>query len=260
MSRYDMRSLVVGVVGALLLLSAPRSSFAYSYLQTPDGTPLKWATVPIPYQIGELSPDIPEEDQIEAIFQAAEAWEAIPEAGLKFEFVGYTDVGTPNGSDGINSLYFQQKDWDPASNAIGTTHSYAVESGTMTGFDMRFNDQKYTFSTTDDPDEMATDLQNSVTHEFGHVLGLSHSADPEATMYAVTSSGDVAKRDLAVDDINGILFLYANGLTYEEGDVAPSCACTSSTLPGAEKKGGAAAALLLLGALFNVGRLYRRRS
>src|SRR5204862_6586571 len=78
------------------------------------------------------------------------------------------------------------------------------------------------------------DLQNTLTHEFGHLLGLDHncygSADrsrgidqnghavpdcnrappavQEATMYASVMRGDVARRDLSADDIDGVCAIY----------------------------------------------------
>ncbi len=52
------------------------------------------------------------------------------------------------------------------------------------------------------------DAQNVVTHEAGHVLGLGHSADPTATMYASAPPGETSKRTLATDDSDGLCFIY----------------------------------------------------
>ncbi len=64
------------------------------------------------------------------------------------------------------------------------------------------------------------DVQNTVTHEAGHYLGLDHSTDPDATMYASAPSGETSKRDLATDDINGICAIYPRG--------APTATCGSA--------------------------------
>jgi hypothetical protein len=53
------------------------------------------------------------------------------------------------------------------------------------------------------------DVQNTVTHELGHALGLQHEeALQEAVMYPLAFNGDVDKRSLSSDDIGGIDALY----------------------------------------------------
>jgi len=54
----------------------------------------------------------------------------------------------------------------------------------------------------------AYDAQTVWLHELGHGLGLGHSSDPNAVMYAYYSD---LQRDLADDDINGITALYLEG-------------------------------------------------
>ena len=63
---------------------------------------------------------------------------------------------------------------------------------------------------------IAIDVQNTVTHEAGHVFGLAHTqadlyCDPlgtTATMCASASIGETAKRTLAPDDVAGICAIY----------------------------------------------------
>jgi hypothetical protein len=52
------------------------------------------------------------------------------------------------------------------------------------------------------------DLQSIVTHEAGHFLGMSHSADPLATMRRDYTAGSDSFRDLAPDDVAGICAIY----------------------------------------------------
>ena len=52
------------------------------------------------------------------------------------------------------------------------------------------------------------DLQGVMTHEFGHALGLDHSAVPGATMGITTANAGLDLRSIEQDDRDGIAFLY----------------------------------------------------
>lgn len=57
------------------------------------------------------------------------------------------------------------------------------------------------------------DLQNTATHEAGHIVGLDHEPVNEAvaTMNATAYPGELTKRILADDDVNGICTIYPKG-------------------------------------------------
>ena len=56
------------------------------------------------------------------------------------------------------------------------------------------------------------DLQNTVTHEAGHVLGLAHPSTPAtATMWAYADLREISKRDLDPDDVAGLCAIYPAG-------------------------------------------------
>jgi len=73
------------------------------------------------------------------------------------------------------------------------------------------------------PDEQS--LDNTVTHEMGHLLGLDHSGTSEATMYASAPPGETKKSTLHGDDRQGLCAAYSSGCgkTYD---------CTTAPLPG----------------------------
>lgn len=52
------------------------------------------------------------------------------------------------------------------------------------------------------------DVQNAMTHELGHALGLAHNALPNTVMFPSSAPGEISKRALAADDIEGLKFLY----------------------------------------------------
>ena len=53
------------------------------------------------------------------------------------------------------------------------------------------------------------DVGNSFTHELGHLLGLDHSDVSDATTWAtIPWTGEISKRSLSTDDINGAKDIY----------------------------------------------------
>jgi hypothetical protein len=96
------------------------------------------------------------------------------------------------------------------------------------------------------------DLQNVLTHELGHLLGLGEDmTDVDATMYAFSQPGETGKRDLEVVDKDSIAALYD-----EEFDAELQGGCGGAAIAGYEGEAWVWAALGL-GAL---GFAMRRRA
>ena len=65
------------------------------------------------------------------------------------------------------------------------------------------------------------DLQKVATHELGHCLGLDHSNNPGAIMFASTSDGtSAADRALHFDDVNGLNAIYTAYVPRPDLDLA----------------------------------------
>lgn len=73
--------------------------------------------------------------------------------------------------------------------------------------DMMFNPRQ-PFSTSTPPLAGHFDVQSTAGHEAGHLLGLDHSGIAHAMMYPYGDTGGNQQRDLAVDDVVGVAFLY----------------------------------------------------
>jgi hypothetical protein len=132
----------------------------------------------------------------------------------------------------------------------------------------------------------AFDIQNTVTHEAGHMLGLDHicviggtppsnmcPAGDSPTMAPTASLGDINKRTLAQDDVAGVCTIYPAGSPTQmanaspSGDVptttvaisaplaCPSGASSSGGGGGCSTGGGGIASLLALATMF-----WRRRN
>lgn len=148
--------------------------------------------------------------------------------------------------DGVNAVFFIQRDWPWDPNEIALTFSH-MRNGTreVVEVDIAINAAHHRFGS--DPD--AFDLQNVLTHELGHALGLRHLHDePQATMYPTITYGEQNKRALDRSDEEALLSLYEG---IEIGGPAFGCASV-----GAGTREPFAFAALLL---FVLPRVARRR-
>lgn len=139
-----------------------------------------------------------------ALNSAASTWGA---QGGNFHFNngGASGNGTGacgGGTDGSNTV-----GWGAQSGSVlAVTCSWYSNSGnpkSAVEFDMEI-DPDWNW-TTGNP--IQVDLQSVALHEFGHALGLNHSAQSSAVMYASYTQG-TNKRTPAQDDKDGLIALY----------------------------------------------------
>ena len=146
--------------------------------------------------------------------------------------------------------------WDHGSTVVAlTTSSYIVSTGELLDADVEMNAASATPTIVDSPpcspgaistSCVANDVQNAVTHEIGHFLGLAHSPDPSSTMYTSEPLGETSKRVLDTGSKQFVCDVYPAGQVSK--DCAPSSSssgCSSAGDPGALAPG----ILLLLLAL-----------
>ena len=155
-----------------------------------------------------------------AVGGAAAAWSAV---GANFAFLnnGPTIRGTGgcNGSrDGFNVV-----GWKAQAGATLAVTCTWYSGTTALEFDMQL-DPDWAWTTGSNP---SIDLQSVAAHEFGHALGLGHSADSSALMYYAYSSGTL-KRVPRPDDIAGAIALYGSS-----GSALPPATQTTTATPSA---------------------------
>jgi hypothetical protein len=108
-------------------------------------------------------------------------------------------------------------------NTLGlTTITFDPTTGEIYDADMELNATKpLTVTGTVPPD--GYDFLSIITHETGHFLGLAHSGDDLATMYAHYIPGTTTMRNLTSDDTAGICSIYLpNGSREVDPSVASS--------------------------------------
>lgn len=128
-----------------------------------------------------------------------------------------------SGEGNTNAIAVVHEGWsermghDAAAFALTTTF-FLLDSGQIVDADMELNEENWDFAVCPPEGCMdgapgmgipnSVDLENTITHEAGHFFGLAHNQVEESTMWACADSGEVFKRDLAADDIEGICTIY----------------------------------------------------
>ncbi len=115
--------------------------------------------------------------------------------------------------------------WEHGGAVIGlTTTTFSYRNGYILDADIEFNaagpGRGFLFTTIDSPpcegmpstDCVATDLQNTATHEIGHVVGLDHVEVPGSTMESTAPPGETHKRIIDVGSAAGFCDAYPRGL------------------------------------------------
>ena len=199
----------------LLLLLAPASASAFNLEHDGSGNRVVLAAKELTFRLpAKLPRGITAEQAKTAIEAAASAWAQA--SGVTVKVVpGAADAepGYSRTGQNYNDILFIDHDWKWDAGAVGVALLAVDEvSHTIRGADILLNATEYEFAVLDGtskPDTgFAYDLQNVVTHEMGHVLGLAHSTAPDAAMYGASARGEVSKRVLASDDWDGAQLLY----------------------------------------------------
>lgn len=105
-------------------------------------------------------------------------------------------------------IVFRDDGWpyEDSSNTLAfTTLQVDLTTGEIVDADMEINSADYTLVVDGPAPPGAYDLLSIMTHEAGHFLGLAHSADMNAVMYAHYHPGSTT---LTPDDVAGICSIY----------------------------------------------------
>jgi MYXO-CTERM domain-containing protein len=195
-------------------------------------------------------PDMTSDQVLTAVTGAANAWSSVSQSCTFLTIdVSLSSAAAPSAiADMKSSLIFRHQDWcsptdtpwtcsyDPSALAI-TSVFVQRSTGRIQEADIEVNDRWFGWTDLDlfPQDTTKQDLQNALTHEMGHLIGLDHTcytagtnttrpkdnngnpvpdcanAPPEVqatTMFASAKPGDVSKRTLEADDKQAVCDVY----------------------------------------------------
>jgi hypothetical protein len=112
----------------------------------------------------------------------------------------------------VNVVFFKDDDWTykGIDGTLATTSvTYDDRTGEIYDADMAINAAFNDVTVSDT--KIGYDLQSIVTHEVGHFIGLAHSPNADATMYASYARGTTGPRKLSDDDIAAVCTVYPPG-------------------------------------------------
>jgi hypothetical protein len=189
----------------------------------------------------------PADTEFTALDAAFSTWQSLADSCSDFKFVRGARIDSPkvgSQSTDANILTFREQNcravvpqgdpcladgsctnaygcWDHSDGTIGlTTLTFSTRTGIILDADIEFNAAGYLFTTISsppcDPGSEATtcsayDVQNTATHEIGHVVGFDHVENPESTMAPTAPVGEISKRVLDPGTAEGFCSTYPAG-------------------------------------------------
>jgi hypothetical protein len=189
----------------------------------------------------------PGETEFDAIDAAFATWQALSDTCSDFKFLRGDRVTSPvvgQHTESANVVTFREAScvdavpktdpclgdgscvnqyhcWDHSTSTIAlTTVSYSTRTGVALDADIELNAAVFLFTTVASPPCLdgregsscvAYDVQNTMTHEIGHVVGFDHAFNPGSTMLATAPLGETSKRILDVGTGSGFCSTYPRG-------------------------------------------------
>ena len=202
-------------IGCLLAVALGYSASAHIRILHPStGSALFWAN---PGSVGLTtnvsgSDDILDGSHETAVRNAIEAWNAVPGSGAHIieNTSAASKARTDWAADDIHLVLFDETGssgyFPGSSGVVAITPLWFMSDGRITDADILFNGKTFQFTTSGETGSF--DVQDVVTHEMGHFLGLDHSGHAGAAMFPYVDPTVILHRSLALDDVYGLRAAY----------------------------------------------------
>lgn len=205
-----------------------------------DGAKLFWPTSCVSYAMNEQgTQDLDPVDTADVIRKTFLAWSEVPcpkggNASMTFEErppVSCKRSEYNKEAPNLNVVLFQDDDWKYRGidgTLAKTSVTYNDQTGEIYDADIEVNAANNTVTISDNPAKIEYDLQAILTHEVGHFIGVAHSAESSAVMFASYSPGSTSQRKLTPDDVDAVCAIYPpkNGVVCDSkprGGFSASC-------------------------------------
>jgi uncharacterized protein (TIGR03382 family) len=217
-----------------------------------DGTQIcvTWNRRDFTYHVDAAGNDqTPGDTEFTAIDSAFATWQALSDTCSDFTFTRGARVSNPivgQSSSSSNVVTFRQlacatavpsgdpcladegacgnayKCWDHSDGTIAlTTVTYSTKTGIAVDADVELNAVDFLLTSVSSPPCVdgkeavtcvAYDIQNTMTHEIGHVVGFAHTLDdPGSLMYPTAPLGETSKRVIDPGTATGFCTTYPRG-------------------------------------------------
>lgn len=220
------KAVSVAVTFAAVLAARSASAYCFSTIcddvdacdgeEIPGCPVLKWPGNCLGYSVSEVGGQNLGAGSVELIVAAAfETWMGVDcpggHPGVVAQNLGQVSCNLVeyNKDSGNANIVFFNEEW-PHSEA---SHTYALttttfdpNTGELLNADIELNARDHLFTIGDE--SVSADLASVIQHEAGHFLGLAHSRNTNATMFAFYEEGTTDLRSLDADDVAGICALY----------------------------------------------------
>ncbi|MDP6850256.1 MAG: IPT/TIG domain-containing protein [Planctomycetota bacterium] len=199
------------LIGLLLAVFAG-TQVGHAYIRIIlNGKKLYWSSWPVSWRMSNHAPEGFSDDSWKvAVDEAFTTWEESSQSNIQFNKQSATSSRNTGGNDHL--VYFDQTNTSGylySGTVAVTMISYKTSSGKISDADIIFNDRDYDFSWSGENGKF--DIQDVLTHEIGHFIGLDHSPIVGATMWPYVSSKQWLHRSLSQDDSAGATAVRSSG-------------------------------------------------